>query len=218
MTKIIYLTDMPDNAKEFGLCKTLAVRHEVIHLKHILTEIFVRKTIDIEKYLNPLNMSLFEYMEIMTNRLRKVHNFSRKYIKDCNDIVKKDRDKFFPTLKLLDGFSKKIILDFDGVTTSTKFSHLYELCCSRENVEICSANPTITNAWFDRKEMTQPQHIHSMKGKIRKIKRLIRLQRESDYLFFIDDEIEYLEYAWLFGIQTYLWDGVEIKHHSMKTK
>jgi hypothetical protein len=213
-----YLTNIPESVNDYGFCKTLAVRREVIHIKHIFTEVFVRKTIDIEKYLNKLDISLFEYMKIMTNRIRNVHYFSRLYDNNCNDIVKKDRDRFFPTLKLLDGLNNLIALDFDGVTTENKFKELYELCCDRENVQICTANPTVTNDWFDKSDMTRPVKINAMKGKIKKIKRLIELQKKYDYVFYVDNEIEYLEYAWLFGLQTYHWSGTEIKYFSMKSK
>lgn len=213
-----YLTNIPVSVNQYGFCKTLAVRREVIHIKHIFTEIFVRKTIDIEKYLNKLDISLFEYMEVMTNRIRNVHYFSRDYNHYCNRIVKSDRDKFFPTMELLEGLNKLIVLDFDGVTTENKFRELYELCCNRENVEICTANPTVSNEWFDKKGMTRPKNINAMKGKIKKIKRLIELHKKHDYIFYIDNEIEYLEYAWIFGMQTYHWDGIEIKYFSMKSK
>lgn len=213
-----YLTNIPDNVNTFGFCKTLAVRREVIHIKHIFTEVFTRKTIDIEKYLNKLNITLFEYMEIMTNRIRKVHYFSRLYDQNCNDIVKKDRDRFFPTMELLQGLSILIVLDFDGVTTANKFKELYELCCERENVQICTANPTVNNEWFDNHKMTRPNNINAMKGKVKKIKRLIELQKKYDYVFYVDNEIEYLEYAWLFGLQTYHWNGTEIKYFSLKSK
>jgi hypothetical protein len=213
-----YLTNIPEIVNDYGFCKTLAVRREVIHIKHIFTEVFVRKTIDIEKYLNKLDISLFEYMEIMTNRIRNVHYFSRLYDNNCNDIVKKDRDRFFPTLELLKGLNNLIALDFDGVTTENKFKELYELCCDRENVQICTANPTVTNDWFDKRDMTRPVIINAMKGKVKKIKRLIELQKKYDYVFYVDNETEYLKYAWLFGLQTYHWNGTEIKYFSMKSK
>ena len=83
-----YLTNLPQSIDEFGLCKTLAVRREVIHIKHILTEIFVRKTINIEKLLTTIHLSLFDYIAILTNVMRKVHKYSREYINNPNDIVK----------------------------------------------------------------------------------------------------------------------------------
>lgn len=213
-----YLTNIPADVNKYGFCKTLAVRREVIHVKHIFTEIFTRKTIDIEKYLSEINMSLFEYMEIMTNRIRKIHYFTRTYNNDCNKIVKQDRDKFFPTLELLKGLNNAIVLDFDGVTTANNFNYLYELCVKRENTLICSANPTIKKDWFIKRNMSLPKEINSMSGKVKKIKRLIEIQKKYDYVFYVDNEIKYLEFAWLFGIQTYYWNGKEIKYFSMKSK
>lgn len=214
-----YLTNIPSSANNFGVSKVLAVRSEIIHIKHILTEIFVRRSIDIEKYLKTLKLSLFDYMEFMTNRMRLVHKFSRSYtVHNPDDIVKSERNKFFPTIKLVNGLDVAIVLDFDGVTTDKSFGELYKKCIDTANVHICSANPTITEDWFDKRGLTKPFKIHSMKGKVKKIKRLIELQKKHDYLFFVDNETKYLEYAWLFGLQTFHWDGRNIKYFSMNTK
>ena len=213
-----YLTDIPQTMESHGLCKTLAVRREVIHIKHILTEIFVRKTIDIEKYLNKLDYSLFEYMAYLTNRLRKVHHFSRQYTNDFNEIVKSERDRFFPTLELYKGLNNLIVLDFDGVVTENSFAQLYQLCLDRNKTVICSANPTISDDWFEKKGYNKPAKIYSCKGKIKKIKQLISLNQLYDYVFYVDNEPEYLEFAWLFGLQTYHYDNKLIKYFSLKTK
>jgi hypothetical protein len=213
-----YLTDIPPEVNKYGFCKVLAVRREIIHIKHIFTEIFVRKSVDIEEYLNYLELTLFDYMSIMTNRMRNVYHFSRLYQNDCNRIVKSDRDKFFLTFELYKGLTKIIALDFDGVVTKNNFRELYQLCISRANVHICSANPNITNEWFRNKGLYTPHKIHSMKGKVQKIKQLIELQKKYNYVFYVDNEIEYLKYAWIFGIQTYHYDDGQIKYFSMKTK
>lgn len=214
-----YLTNIPSSANNFGVSKVLAVRSEIIHIKHILTEIFVRRSINIEKYLDTLKLSLFDYMEFMTNRMRFVHKFSRTYtVHNPDNIIKNDRHRFFPTIELLNGLDVAIVLDFDGVTTDKSFGKLYEKCIDTANVHICSANPTITEDWFDKKGLTKPFKIHSMKGKVKKIRRLIELQKKYDYLFFVDNETKYLEFAWLFGLQTFHWDGRNIKYFSMNTK
>ncbi len=218
MDETKYLTNIPKIVEEYGFCKTLLVRHEVIHIKHIFTEIFVRKSINIEGYLDKLELSLFDYMEIMTNRLRKIHHFTRTYQNDCDRIVKQRRDSFFGNFELYQGLNKVIILDFDGVTTCNKFKPLYEFCYSRSRVEICSANPTITKSWFKNRDMSLPNNINSMRGKVKKIKRLVEISKKFDYSFFIDNEIEYLEFAWIFGLQTFHWDGNKIKYFTLKTK
>lgn len=41
-----YLTNIPEDVSKYGINKVLLVRHEIIHIKHILTEIFVRKSIN----------------------------------------------------------------------------------------------------------------------------------------------------------------------------
>ena len=49
-----YLQEIPYSAKKYGICKLLTVRAEVIHYKHIQTEIFIRKSIDVQKYLDKI--------------------------------------------------------------------------------------------------------------------------------------------------------------------
>jgi len=213
-----YLTNIPAIVKDHGICKVLAVRRETIHIKHVLTEVFVRKTIGIDKYLKKVDMTLPDYIAYLTNRIRRVHYFDRNYENDLDKIVKLSRNKFFPSIDLMKGLKAIIVLDFDGVVTDNTFTPLYRLCQEHGRVEICSANPTVTAEWFWTKGMCIPAKIHAMKGKKKKIKRLIQLQQKNDYIFYVDNEIEYLEYAWLFGIQTYHWDGRRIKHFSMNSK
>lgn len=37
--------NIPQDVDQYGFCKTLLVRREVIHIKHIMTEIFTRNSI-----------------------------------------------------------------------------------------------------------------------------------------------------------------------------
>lgn len=217
---LLYLTGMPQEIEKHGLCKTLLVRREMIHIKHILTEIFVRKTIDIEKYLEIIDMSLFRYMEIMTNRIRKLYKFPRSFRHDVNNIVKHEyENSFFRNVEFCEGLNSSIVLDFDGVITSKKFRDLYLLCDKRgKKVEVCSANPTIENEWFTKKDLPLPVSIHSMKGKKQKLKRLIELSNKLEVMFFIDNEPEYLEFAWLFGIKTYHFTNGKIKYFTLNSK
>jgi len=124
---IMYLTNIPELNTTLGFPKVLAVRREIIHIKHIFTEIFVRKSVNIEKLLSEVGWSLFRYMEFMTNRIRRVHHFSREYNQDLNTVVKHNRDKFFPTIDLYQGLKVAIVLDFDGVITKNSFKELYQL-------------------------------------------------------------------------------------------
>jgi len=213
-----YLTDIPTFYNDFGFSKVLAVRYDVIYIKHIFTEIFVKKTINIQKYLDDLEISLFDYMEHMTNRLRKIHHFSREYKKDLNEIVKSSRDRFFPILELYSGLNNLIVLDFDGVVTENSFKQLYDLCLERNKTVICSANPTLTEDWFNKREYNIPNKIHSCKGKIKKIKCLIELQKKYDHIFYIDNEDMYLEFAWIFGINTFKYTNGKIEFFTMLKK
>lgn len=213
-----YLTNIPQCVEKYGFCKTLLVRREVIHIKHIFTEVFVRKTVDIQKYLDKIKWSLFDYLEYMTNRLRKVHHFSREYISDINEIVKSDRNRFFSTIELYRGLDCVIALDFDGLVTETPFNELYKRCIETCRTEICSANPEIKKEWFDNKNLPLPNKINTCKGELKKINKLIDLNQKNDYVFYIDNEKEYLEFAWLFGIQTYIYEKNKIKCFSLKSR
>ena len=213
-----YLTDIPQDIENFGFCKVLAVRKEVIHIKHIFTEIFIYKTIDITSYLDNIDWSLFKYFEYMTNRLRKIHHFSRNYCNDINEIVKNNGDGFFPTIDLYSGLNNLIILDFDGVVTDKRFKSLYDMCLDKNKTVISSANPTITETWFNKRWYGLPNEIYSNKGKIKKIRNIIELSKKYDHVFYVDNEEEYLKYAWLFGIKTFLYTNGKIKYFTMKTK
>lgn len=211
-----YLTNIPQEMEKYGLCKTFIVRKEVIHIKHILSEIFVKKSININKYLNYLDWSLFDYMEYMTNQLRKVHYFSREFNNTIDSIIKCNR-KFFPFIDITKGLYTLITLDFDGVITEKSFKELYHLCIERNETVVCSANPTIDDNWFKNRCYVVPNKIYSCKGKNKKIKQLIELNKRYDYVFHIDDEEEYLEFCWILGINSYKYEYGKIKYFSMNS-
>ena len=213
-----YLTNIPQSVEKYGLCKTLTVRHEIIHLKHILTEVFVRKSINIESHLNKINWNITDYVEFITNRIRRIHYFDRNYTSDINEIVKSNRSNFFPTIELYKGLNNIIVLDFDGVVTENSFVDLYKLCINRSNVQICSANPSVENDWFIKRNLPTPNKINACKGKFKKIQCLIKLAQKYDYVFYVDNEQEYLEYAWLFGIQTFIYQNRKIKKFSLNKR
>lgn len=218
MNEEMYLTGIPQEMEEHGLCKTLLVRNEVINIKHIFTEIFIRKSISIDCVLKKFDISLIEYIEYITNRLRRIHKLSRQYKADMDTIVKSDRKSFFPTLELYNGLKNVIVLDFDGVCTSNNFIELYELCISRCDVVICSGNPTITEGWFAKHNMSIPGKIYACKGKTAKFKKLLEIQKKYDNCFYIDNEAEYLVPAWCIGMKTFIWKHNKIKNFSMHTK
>lgn len=214
-----YLTDMPQEMEVHGLCKTMVVRNEVIHIKHIFTEVFIRKTIDINRLLELINFTLFDYMEYMTQRIRRIHHFNREYVNNINEIVKSDRTHFFPVIELYRGLSNVIVLDFDGVVTKQSFEKLYQLCIERcDNVVICTANPTVTNEFFIRRGLSIPYKIFACKGKTKKLIKLIELQKKYENVFFVDNETEYLDFAWVFGIRTFQFKQNKIIYHTRKTK
>jgi len=213
-----YLTNIPQEAEEYGICKTLLVRYEVIHLKHILTEVFTRKTVNIEEKLKPLGWDLYRYMEHITHRMRAVHKISRGYRSDVNCIITSKRSKFFPTIDLYKELDNIIVLDFDGVVTSKSFEPLYNLCLDRGRTEICSANPTIKPEYFEKRGLRLPRKIFSCKGKTQKLNTLAAMSLRNDFVFFVDNEDCYLEVAWLLGIKTFKYENQKIVNFSMNTK
>lgn len=218
LTEDSYLTDIPQDVEKYGFCKTLLVRREVIHLKHIFTEIFVRRSFGIKPALDMLGWDLMDYMEYMTDKMRHIHHLDRAYSHDINRIVTARQSSFFPAVELYKGLRTTIALDFDGVITKNKFRDLYGLCIERGRVEVCSANPTVNEEWFIKKGLKLPDKINACKGKIQKIKRLLLLNQQNDVLFYVDNETEYLDIAWAFGIRTFHYDGNKIKYYTRKVK
>ena len=214
-----YLKDIPTSSIEYGLPKVLTVRAEVIHIKHIFTEIFIRKTIDIEKILELNGWTLFRYMEYMTSRLRKIHKLKRAVNIDPNKVKNNNWDYFFNSIKLFNKtFNNVIVLDFDGVVTSKNFLPLYDYCLDVEKTVICSANPTIKDEYFNKRNIYLPNKIYSMKGRKSKLNQLLEIHRKQDMTFFVDNEEKYLEFAWVFGIKTYHYKDNKINKFTLKTK
>lgn len=220
-----YLTNMPQEVfVKHGICKTVLVRKEVIHIKHIMTEIFVRKSIDISVLLDYIGYDLFTYMEYLTNRLRTIHHVSRLFNHDVNNIVKDShRKRFLDTVRLYDQTCIKsaIVIDFDGVFTKNTFREIYDHVISQANnfdIIVCSANPNITEKWFIDHKYPVPKYIYSMKGGIKKIKQLIEIAKRYDVTLQIDDEPKYLDYGWIFGLYTYQYKNNKLVSYSLNTK
>ena len=212
-----YLTNLPEGLEKYGLAKTFLVRREVIHIKHVQTEVFIKKTIDVSHYLDKLELSIFDYMAYLTQRLRAIHHFPRTYKKPVPEVINSNRDQFFPLLDLHRGLKILIALDFDGTVTDMQFHELYKRMFQFGKVVIITANPTVTDEYFEKRGLPLPFRIHACKGKIKKIKTLINLVQSYDQTFYVDNETEYLDFAWLFGINTWHWDMRRIKYYTRKT-
>lgn len=210
-----YLKDIPVSAKEYGLCKILAVRQESIHLKHIFTEIFIRKSIPIEVMLSNLEMTIFDYMEIMTEKFRRIYHLNREFECDFDEVLKQGKsNNLFEVLDTFEGLSNLVVLDFDGVVTDYYFQQVF--LPRFKQVVICSANPNIKRSYFEERNLTQVNGIFSCRGKFKKIAKLIELSKSHDNVFYIDNEEEYLNYAWIFGIKTYLYDSEKKKEAKIR--
>lgn len=197
----------------------MLVRREIIHIKHIFTELFQRRTIpNYQLIFDSIGIDLFGYMKIMTRVIRKIHLFDRSYRQDINRITKEDKNSFFKQVELYKGLNNIIALDFDGTITSKKFYELYKLCCQRCKVFVVTANPTVEEGWFLKHDLPSPDRIYACKGKVRKIRKLIALQEKFDQVFYVDNEKSYLEVAWMFGIKTFKYERGKIKYYTLKTK
>lgn len=154
-------------------------------------------------------------MSYMTNRMRKVHHFSRSYKQDLNSVVNHRYNNFFPSIEFLNGLNVLIALDFDGVVTENSFRGLYLSCLKTSKTQIFSANPTVSEEWFIKNNLPLPDAINSRKGKLSKIKALIEASKKYDMIFYVDNEIEYLNFAFIFGIKTYQYIDKKIKYYSL---
>lgn len=211
-----YLTGISEHQgilQEHGFCKTLLVRRLTIDWKHLFTEIFVRKTIEIDSLLKVLSVDLFTYISYMTNHLRRIYHLNRQYINNVENIVKEDDNRFFPILQIFG--NPVILLDFDGVVTSNQFRIFYERLVNEYTVYIVTANPDVKKEWFIKQGLSVPNQIYANKGKEKKIRCLFQMIQKYPILVYIDNEKEYLNYAFKMCIKTYHWEHNKIKHYSL---
>lgn len=208
-----YLTGIPQEVEQYGFAKVLLVRRELLHIKHIFTELFVRKN-ELHFYIEDLH----KYMTYMTNRMRRIAHFSRNYSNNLDNIVKHESDRFFDSIKFYEGLDNVIVLDFDGVVTEKSFEELYNLCIDRCKTVICSANPTITKEWFIKRQLPLPHEIYANKGAQAKERKLLLIAEKHDMTFYVDNEVCYLRHAWLHGIKTFIYTNKKIKYFSLNSK
>jgi len=207
-----YLTDLPtDLLCEYGLQKTLFTRRDTIYMKHIFKNIFeYGDEYDLDKKLKVLQFpSLFKYMNFITHKLRGIYKYERFFeVENADDIVKEDRGSFCKVLELYKPLHPIVILDFDRTITNRKFHSLYKwLLEYKFKVIINSANPNTEeiNRYMVKHDLDLPYRIYSNKGKQKKITKLksIATSHSKNPIFYIDDEIEYLDYGVLLCMYCY---------------
>jgi hypothetical protein len=213
-----YLQNIPPESIDSGIPKVLLVRHEIIHIKHIFTELFHRKSLDIESLLNKVDMSLLDYITYMTQRIRRIHKINRSFYEDPNNVVSFNYKSFFPLIEMTSNFKQQIVLDYDGVITKNSFQELFKLCTERCETVVCSANPDISSDKIKSKYSVNCGPVYSNKGKKKKLRQLLLLHSRNDFTFFVDDEEEYLKIAWVFGVKTYQYKNNKITSYSLKTR
>lgn len=206
-----YLTNMPtDIINQYGLSKTLLTRRETIYLKHVLKNVFMYGTEDeLKEKLNVMQFkSLFQYFTFITDKLRSIYKIPRDFkIENPDDIVKQKRSNFIRTLELYKNLKPIIILDFDKTITNKKFHSLYNYIIDDYHVIINSANPNLEaiEEYLDKYNLKRPKQIYVNKGKKKKIVNLKRLALTyiDKVIFYVDDEIEYLDYGCLLFMYCY---------------
>ena len=222
-----YLTNMPtDVINTYGLAKTLLTRRETIYLKHVFKNVFMYGTE--EELIPKLEMmqfkSLFQYMTFITDKLRSIYKYPREFqVKDADKFVKQRRTAFIEMLEMYKGLNPVIILDFDRTITNKKFHSLYNYIIDDYRVIINSANPSLETieGYLQKYGLKKPHKICANKGKKKKIVNLKRLALEniSKPIFYIDDEIEYLDYGCLLFMYCYQYTkSGRIKNHTIFQK
>lgn len=207
-----YLTDMPTEImNEYGLTKTLLTRRETIYLKHVLKNLFIYGDEEyLESKLKILNFSsTFKYFSYITDKLRGIYKLPRAFRTDeADSLVKQSRNSFIKMLELYKETNPIIVLDFDKTITNTKFHSLYEYFTEQNyKIIINSANPNqeVIENYLTKHGLKTPSEIYANKGKKRKITRLkeIAASNTKKVIFYIDDEVEYLEYGCLLFMYCY---------------
>lgn len=206
-----YLTNLPTEiCNEYGLSKVLMTRRETIHMKHVFKNLFITgNEDDLDVKLNMLNMNLFNYMQFATNRLRGIYKITRNFKPEEADfIVKDDMSSFFKTLTMFKELNPIIILDFDKTITNKNFHTAYNYMIENGyKIIINSANPvkeTIIN-YLEKNGMKSDVEIYSNKGKQKKLLKLksLAMLNTKRPIFYIDGEIEYLEFGCMLMMYTY---------------
>jgi hypothetical protein len=206
-----YLTNMPtDIVNQYGLSKVLLTRRETIYLKHVLKNVFMYGTEDeLKEKLDMMQFkSLFQYFTFVTDKLRAIYKLPREYqVENADDIIKRKRNSFFKTLELYKDLKPIIILDFDKTITNKKFHSLYNYIIDDYHIVINSANPNLEaiEEYLDKYNLKRPKQIYANKGKKKKIVNLkqLALRHIGKIIFYIDDEIEYLDYGCLLFMYCY---------------
>lgn len=221
-----YLTNLPtETVNEYGLTKTLFTRRETIYLKHLMKTLFDYGTEDdLNKKLEVLQFkNLFQYIQFLTDKLRGIYKIPREVVvSSADDIIKTDRNSIFRVLCLYKTMNPLIILDFDKTITNIEFHPAYLELVKNYNVIINSANPLkdVIEKYLVKYNMPAPNKICANKGKQKKIVNLkaIAMHNIKRPIFYIDDELEYLEYGNLLNMYCYEYKNGKIINRTLFIK
>jgi len=197
-----------------GLTKLLLSRFAVIHYKHLLTEVFVRKN---RTYLDIIEqqMTLEQYATFITNRIRRVLKMPRIIELSPAEVsgdISSSLHRFLNRV-LVAPLKTAIGIDFDN--TITRYPELYLYLHERvkkhpnyHRLYIISANheENIKN-FLKKRNLPFPSKILGGKkeGKVNAM--MYNLICPHFFSIFIDDQIEYCQIAHVFGAHAYRVNG-----------
>lgn len=144
----------------------------------------------------------------MTNKIRGIYKLPRKFkTQSADNLVKVSRNSFFDVVNEYKSSKPVFILDFDKTITNRNFHSVYKMLSENFNVIINSANPNkeIIKSYLLKNDLPLPKELHANKGKKKKIVNLkqIALRNTRTVLFYIDDELEYLDFGCSLFMHTY---------------
>ena len=230
MGDVTYLTNLPSEiCNETGLSKTLLTRRETIRLKHLQKTLFVYHLYDDEELLRRLRFmqfkGLMQYFEFLTNQLRGIYKFTRRFsYENVDSIVKRRSDSFVDLIRMYRSADPIVVVDFDRTLTNKKFHSLYNwLAYEGVNLYINTANPSIetVEAYLTKHDLPSPKKLFCNRGKQQKVvhMKVIAMKHIDRPLFCVDDELEYLEYANMLFYQCYQYtSGGKIRSKSINIK
>ena len=207
-----YLSNIPTNARVYGLNKLLVVRDLVIDWKHRDTELFLRNP----KLLSSVKrqMKLEQVLARRSNQLRYIHHISRKilFTENPQDIV--DYPHLYTQIDKVHVYSK-VYIDFASIFLSED-KNLYKRLNHKDLTVFCLNNDERSMiTYFIKKGLPLPKQF-------RKLTREQLVDLNTDHitsLFIHKDSITLpkKKLLWSLGVHLYQIDKSQFKYVTFKT-
>lgn len=203
-----YLKNLTDKMiNEHGLCKVLYVRKESIHMKHVLKRFFVSGNPTILEWatgeiLERLNMSLFQYIAYITDKMRFVNKISRDIqLEHPSELIGMTWRNAPTAIKVYDPLHPIMLIDFDKVVTNEYFrKNYFQYMMATYKTVIVTANPSTDILAYIKKNYSDYKgkvEIIQRKGMDQKIIALkeFAIKNVKYPIFYFDDEDYYLDHG-----------------------